>query len=118
MILTSHEPPLPHPNRRDMPPVGIWYYGGRNSERASARTGKSALLSVSVQKSSRTQPAFAPIEFLNEAMSELDDLISVYGNGFRRVEHKAEAIDSFKYHLAVKIILGPITGRKNSLMRF
>ena len=110
LILTSHEAAaLPHPNRRDMPPVGIWYYGGPEQVNAHPRVPeKSALLSVfGSKKQQKHSLHLRRFEFLNEAMSELDDLISVYGNGFRRVEHKAEALDSFKYHLAVENHIGP-----------
>ena len=110
LILTSHEAAaLPHPNRRDMPPVGVWYYGGPAQLNAHPKVpDKPDLLSVfGSKKQQKHSLHLRRFEFLNEAISELGELISVYGNGFRRVEHKAEALDSFKYHLAVENHIGP-----------
>ena len=110
LILTSHDAAvLPHPNRRDMPPVGIWYYGGLAQVNAHPQVPeKPDILSVfGSKKQQKHSLHLRRFEFLNEAVSEFGDLISVYGNGFHRVEHKAEAIDSFKYHLAVENHIGP-----------
>ena len=110
LILTSHEAAtLPHQNRRDMPPVGFWYYGGPDQLNAHSQVpDKPNLLSVfGSKKRQKHSLHLRRFEFLNEAISELGDSISVFGNGFRRVEHKAEALDSFKYHLAVENHIGP-----------
>ena len=110
LILTSHDAAaLPHPNRRDMPPVGMWFYGGSEQVNAQPQVPeKPDLLSVfGSKKRQKHSLHLRRFEFLNEAIAELGDLISVYGNGFRYVEHKAEALDSFKYHLAVENHIGP-----------
>lgn len=110
MIMTSHDAAaLVHPNRRDMPPVGFWYYGGPEQVNAHPKApNKTGILSVfGSKKRQKHSLHLRRFEFLNEAMHELEDLISVYGNGFRPVEHKAEALDGYKYHLAVENHIGP-----------
>lgn len=110
LILTSHDAAaLPHPNRRAMPPVGMWFYGGSEQVNAQPQVPeKPDLLSVfGSKKRQKHSLHLRRFEFLNEAIAELGDLISVYGNGFHYVEHKAEALDSFKYHLAVENHIGP-----------
>ena len=110
MVLTSHEAQaLPHRNRRPMPPVGVWYYGGLEQAQAHevppAKSG-----SVSVFGSAKAQNHtlhHRRNEFL-AAMSEgLGNKVDVFGKGYRFVEHKAEGIDDYRYHIAVENHIGP-----------
>lgn len=109
MVLTSQDAAaLPHTNRRDMPPVGRWFYGGVDEMRAHPSVpDKPDLLSVfGSKKQQKHSLHLRRFEFLNTLMHELGDIISVYGSGYQRVEHKAEGMDSFKYHIAVENHIG------------
>lgn len=105
MVLTGHEPHLlPHRNRRDMPPVGWWYYGGLAQAEAHAEPPeKTGLLSVfGSPKAHKESLHHRRAAFLNELVDAFADRIDVFGRAYQPVEHKAEGIDRFKYHIAVE----------------
>ena len=105
MVLTSHEPHLmPHRNRHDMPPVGFWYYGGlAHAEAHKQPPEKAGLLSVfGSPKAHKESLHHRRAVFLNELIDAFADRIEVFGRAHHPVEHKAEGIDGFKYHIAVE----------------
>jgi hypothetical protein len=109
MLLTSHDVrSLPHANRLDCPPIGIWYYGGLEQVAKHAKPPKkteliSMFYSAKAQKHSLHQRRAV---FLSELIDDLSDQISVFGKGYNYVEHKAEGIDAFRYHIAVENHIG------------
>lgn len=105
MLLTSHdERALPHPQRRDMPPVGIWYYGGE-AEAAAHPTPPQKSGGVSVFHSAKQQRHTIHAkrcDFLNAMMRGVEDCAAFGRDVGRPVAHKAEGIDDFRYHIAVE----------------
>ncbi len=110
MVLTSHPPSaLPHTNRRDVPPVGVWYYGGLEQMQAHPEPPqKNADISIFVsrkqQKHTLHQKRF---EFTQDIQDGLAAQLHVFGHGHHYVEHKAEALNSFRYHIAVENHISP-----------
>lgn len=110
MVLTSHEPEtLRHRNRQDMPPIGVWFYGGLEQVNAHASVPKKTGL-VSMFGSPKAQKHtlhHRRAEFLVELAEGLGEQVDVYGKGYQFVEHKAEGIDAYRYHIAVENHIGP-----------
>ena len=110
MVLTSHEPPtLPHRNRHDVPPVGFWFYGDERHAAALPQPPKKNR-DVSVFGSPKAQKHtlhHRRAEFLAAMAEGLGDKIDVFGKGYRFVEHKAEGIDDYRYHIAVENHISP-----------
>ncbi|PJK27622.1 hypothetical protein [Minwuia thermotolerans] len=108
-VLTSHEPSaLAHPGRRDMPPVGIWYYGGvadavRHPVPPEKTIGLSTFMSPKQAKHTLNYRRYVFLEALSKALPEMEH----YGRHFRPVEKKAEALDVSRYHVAVENHIGP-----------
>ena len=109
MLLTSQDNRfLPHPNRFDCPPVGVWYYGGLEQAARHAEPPKkteliSLFYSAKAQKHSLHNRRAV---FLSELIDRLSNQISVFGRGYHFVDHKAEGIDAFRYHIAVENHIG------------
>lgn len=110
MVLTSHElSTLPHRNRFDMPPIGRWLYGGIEQMNAHP-SAPSKNLDVSVFGSPKAQKHtlhHRRAEFLTAMAEGLGEAIDVFGKGYKFVEHKAEGIDAYRYHIAVENHIGP-----------
>lgn len=110
MVLTSHETEtLAHRNRGHMPPVGFWFYGAVEQMQAHPsppeKTGE-----ISVFGSPKAQKHtlhHRRAEFLTAMAEGLGDKIDVFGKGYKFVEHKAEGIDNYRYHIAVENHIGP-----------
>lgn len=108
-ILTSQEPwALKHPCAIRRQAGLLWYYGG-SDERGTwdalvnaQPPVKSKLFStVCSTKAMRHTLHAKRLDFtlrLKEAMPELD----VFGHGMQRIENKADALDPYKYHLAIE----------------
>ena len=110
MVLTSHEAKaLPHRNRQPMPPVGVWYYGGlEQAEAHSSPPQKNGLVSMfgSAKAQNHTLHHRRNL-FLAAISAGLQDKVDVFGKGYRFVEHKAEGIDDYRYHVAVENHISP-----------
>ncbi len=110
MVLTSHDrDSLAHHNRHDMPPVGVWYYGGMEQMLAHPTAPQktkeiSIFASAKQEKHTLHQRRF---DFINEMQIGLQGQLDVYGRGHQYVEHKAEALDDYRYHIAVENHIGP-----------
>ena len=110
MVLTSHEvEALSHRNRHPVPPVGAWYYGGLEHAKAhSAPPEKTGLVSVFGSAKAQTHTLHhRRNEFLEEMIAGLGDKVDVFGKGYQFVEHKAEGIDNYRYHITVENHIGP-----------
>lgn len=109
VVLTSHNVAvLPHQNRAYCPPVGVWYYGGieqiaSNSSLPEKNDWVSMFFSSKAQKHTLHHRRKL---FLSELLDNLSDKISVFGRGYKYLEHKAQGIDSFRYHIAVENHIG------------
>ena len=108
MVLTSHEPHrLAHPNRRDVPPIGCWYYGGLAQAQAHPTPPKKThtiSLFHSAKRQRHTLHA-RRFDFLHGVANGLPD-VAVFGRPMRPVRHKAEALDDYRYHVAVENHIG------------
>ncbi len=109
-VLTSHAPQeLPHRNRFNVPPIGVWLYGGlAQAEAHTAPPSKpkqiSMFMSAKAQKHTLHHRRFL---FLTELAEGLGETLDVFGKGYQFVEHKAEGIDMYRYHIAVENHIGP-----------
>ena len=114
-VLTSQDAwALPHPDRIFSQPALHWFYGvGREYERpfdeiaAAAPPAKTAELSMVFsdkrQRHTLHSRRFRFMQGLREALPEME----VYGRGVRPLDDKAEAVDAFRYHIAIENYLGP-----------
>lgn len=108
-VLTSQEPwALDHPGVIRRQAGLLWYYGG-TSERgsfdvlAAARTPeKTKLLStVCSTKAMKHTLHSLRLEFTRRLKNELPEL-EVFGYGMGKLDDKADALDAYKYHLAIE----------------
>ncbi len=110
MVLTSHDATaLRHTNRRFVPPIGVWYYGGLAQMQAHP-TVPEKTREISIFGSPKQQKHTLHnrrFEFVAEIQQGMGDGLDVFGKGFHFVEHKAEAIDPYRYHIAAENHIAP-----------
>jgi len=103
-VLTSQEPwVVPHPGAIYRQTGLIPFYEGTHDEISKNPPGdKSALISTvcssKQQKHTLHRHRYQFTQRLKEAMPELE----IFGHGVRYIERKNEALDSFKYHVAIE----------------
>jgi hypothetical protein len=116
-VLTSQEPwAIPHPNPIFAQCGLLWFYG-KSHKQASADfpTLKSFNFStVCSSKQQRHTLHSLRHEFTSRLKNEIPEL-EVFGHGHRFIQSKIEALDPFRYHLAIENHHAP---RKNSLTPF
>lgn len=117
-VLTSQEPwAIKHPNAIFSQTGLIWFYGiatappayGKPKTRAAydflvANPPENKTAEVSTVCSSKKQKHtlhHARVEFTRKLKSELPSL-EVFGHGVRYIKDKSEALDAFKYHIAIE----------------
>lgn len=114
VVLTSQETwALPHPQRIWSQPALHWFYGvGEGRVRSfddmveHPPTDKSASLSmVFSPKRMRHTLHWQRHEFMRSLMEHLPDM-AVFGKGARPLDDKADALDAFRYHVAVENHIG------------
>lgn len=110
LVLTSQGTDyLAHAGRRDMPPVGFWFYGGMaqlaENDQVPEKTGLISMFGS--PKAEKFTLHRRRAEFLVELAEALGGQVDVFGKGHRWVEHKAEGIDPYRYHIAVENHIGP-----------
>lgn len=115
VVLTSQEAwALPHPQRIWSQPALHWFYGVGSKHMlpfddmaAHPPVDKSADLSmVFSPKRMRHTLHWQRHEFMRYVMDHVPD-IAVFGRGARPLDDKAEALDTFRYHVAVENHIGP-----------
>lgn len=103
-VLTSQEPwAIPHPNPIFSQCGLLWFYGKSHLE-ASADFPIHKSLNFSTVCSSKQQRHTLHslrYEFTRRLKNEIPDL-EVFGHGHRFIQSKFEALDPFRYHLAVE----------------
>lgn len=112
-VLTTQERPyLRHPHTIHSQPALIWFYG-RRSQRGDydfmhdhpplekSRT-ISAMCSAKQQKHTLHNARFQFLQTLGARMPELD----LFGFGMKPIQEKADALDPYKYHIAIENFLG------------
>ena len=109
-VMTSHDAvSLQHPNRIEMPPVGVWLYGGMGHVTAHPRPPHKVKEMSVFASAKRMRHSLHAVRhgFLAALQQEFEGEIDVYGRGHRYVEHKAEALDRYRYHVAVENHIEP-----------
>ena len=108
-VLTSQsERALPHPNRLHSHTGNLWFNGHSYDEIvAHGIPKKNALLSTvcSSKQQSHTihKNRYDFTYWLKQKLPELD----IFGHGVRFVQNKYEAMDAYRYHLAIENYIGP-----------
>ncbi len=114
-VLTSHEPGvLPHPQAIRSQPALHWFYGWGKTRLISfdelsnhPSLSKTRLIStVSSSKQQRHTLHQRRYLFTQELKALLPDL-DVFGHGVRDMDDKAEALQDYRYHVAVENFVGP-----------
>lgn len=114
-VLTSQEAwALPHPQRIHSQPALRWFYGvGRDKVRpfddmvAHPPLEKSRDLSmVFSPKRQRHTLHHSRFDFMRRLMALMPEM-DVYGRGARPLDDKAEALDVYRYHVAIENYIGP-----------
>ena len=113
-VLTSQEPwALPHPDRIYSQPALHWFYGvGSREMRPFDRIAAGPAL----DKHGELSMVFSPKRmrhtlhhqrnrFMQALMDELQGM-AVFGRGARPLDDKAEALDAYRYHVAVENHIG------------
>lgn len=113
-VLTSQpEWALPHPGRIFSQPALQWFYG-RNARGcisledmvATPPLGKSKTIStVCSSKKQRHTLHNKRYHFVQQMKNHLSEL-DVFGHGVRPLDDKAEALNSYKYHIAIENFIG------------
>lgn len=103
---------LPHPSRIYSQPAMIWFYGSSASGYRSVaeiaasdprKTGDVSIVGSNKQERFTAHyQRYSLIQALRAGVPELD----VFGKGIRPMDDKAEAIDSFRYHVAIENYIG------------
>lgn len=113
-VLTSQEPwVIKHPGAIFSQPAMIWYYASsqpRGSYDAIARhiplhksADLSAICSTKQQSNTLHRRRYEFVMALKQRMPEME----LFGRGIRPIVDKADALDSFKYHVAIENFYGP-----------
>lgn len=103
-VLTSQEPwAIPHPNPIFSQCGLLWFYGKSHREAAADfPTQKNLNFStVCSSKQQRHTLHFLRYEFTRRLKNEIPEL-EVFGHGHRFIKSKVEALDPFRYHLAIE----------------
>ena len=108
-VLTSQEPwVIRHPGAIFSQPALLWFYG-RSDERGSfdhmilhPPVEKTAMISTVCSSKQQThtlhQARYRFVQKLRPLLSEMD----VFGHGVRPIADKAEALDPYRYHIAME----------------
>lgn len=108
-VLTSQEPwVVRHPGAVFSQPALLWFYGRTDERGAYDRMSicepgpKTSVISTvcssKQQRHTLHQTRYRFVQSLSELLPELD----VFGHGVRPIHDKAEALDSYKYHIAIE----------------
>ena len=115
VVLTSQEEwALPHPRRIYSQPALHWFYGvgsqrivpfdEMESHPASAKTRDLSM--VFSPKNMRHTLHWRRHEFMRHLMDNMPEM-DVFGRGARPLDDKAEALDAYRYHVAIENYIGP-----------
>ncbi len=81
-----------------------WLYGHETVADLTQQrpAAKRNAVSVVITRKTKTPLHRARLQFVEQLQRRLGDRLHVYGRGFQEVGDKREAIDPFKYHLALE----------------
>lgn len=113
-VLTTHpEWALPHNNRLYSQCALQWFYGQGHNALLSYRQMKneppldkqrllSTVCSIKRQRHTLHNRRFEFTQRLKAAVTELD----IFGHGVKEIDDKAEALDAYRYHIAIENYIG------------
>lgn len=107
-VLTSHEKSeLKHPGRRDVPPVGVWYYGSvADTDPGVSLDEKTQLISTFYSAKTMGHTLHQTrAQFIDQIKQHVPQLV-YYGRGYKFVEKKLEGINPYRYHIALENHIG------------
>lgn len=112
-VLTSQEPwVIQHPGAVFRQPGFIWYYALKEprscydviARNVPAKTGDiSAICSTKRQRNTLHRQRYDFVMALKQRLPAME----LFGRGIRFIEDKADALDPFKYHVAIENFFGP-----------
>lgn len=108
-VLTSQEPwVIRHPGAIYCQTGLIWFYDGNYDDVAAHPPGNkthciSTVCSSKQQKHTLHKYRYQFTQQLKQALPELE----IFGHGVRYIERKNEALDAFRYHVAIENHVGP-----------
>jgi len=108
-VLTSQEPwVIRHPGAIYCQTGLIWFYEGTHDEiTRHPPEKKTALISTVCSSKQQTHTLHRQrYRFTQQLKQALPDL-EIFGHGVRYIERKNEALDSFRYHVAIENHVGP-----------
>jgi len=102
-VITNHNSKiLPHKNAIRSQTGNVWYYGKRYNDILNTNIKKTKLISTicSAKQQGHTnhKKRFEFTKILQESIPELDR----FGKGIKWIDHKYDAIDKYKFHVAVE----------------
>ena len=103
-VLTSQEPwAIPHPNPIFSQCGLLWFYGKSHREAAADFPTQKSLNFSTVCSSKQQRHTLHSLrhEFTCRLKNEIPEL-EVFGHGHRFIQSKVEALDPFRYHLAIE----------------
>jgi hypothetical protein len=103
-VLTSQdEQSLPHPNRIHSHTGNLWFNGHDFDEIQKINFNKKTADISTVCSSKRQKHTIhnARYEFTQRLKQQLP-LLEIFGHGVRSIEHKYEALDNYRFHLAIE----------------
>ena len=115
-VLTAHTArELPHPNRIFSQQGMVWWYGrGRDGTmipydvlKASPPLAKTKLFSTVCSDKRQRHTLHNRRYVLTQAVKKTIPELDIFGHGIAAINDKAEALDAYKYHLAVENFIGP-----------
>jgi hypothetical protein len=114
VVLTSQEPRfLSHPGAVYSQPGLRWYYGigsraiRRYDEIARARPAKSGEISTVCSEKRQTHTCHARRYDFIQQLRTLVPEMEVFGHGVRDIDDKADAVDPWRYHVAIENHVAP-----------
>lgn len=108
-VLTNQDPKnLPHNNAIRSQTGNVWFYGKTYDEiRKAPPPNKTGLISTVCSSKQQQHTMHARrYEFTQRLKTEIPEL-DIFGHGVRYIEKKSDALDSYKFHLAIENHIAP-----------
>jgi hypothetical protein len=112
-VLTSQQPwALPHPRRIYSQPALRWFYGvGRKGvvtldQMRAAQPAKTKLISTVCSNKRQRHTLHNRRYLFTQRIKAALPQLEVFGHGVRAMDDKAEALDPYRYHIAIENFIG------------
>ncbi len=103
-VLTSQEPwVIPHPGAIYCQTGLIWFYAGTYDDVSqNPPSPKTATISTVCSNKQQTHTLHKYRYQFTQKLKRALPALEIFGHGVRYIEHKNEALDSFRYHVAIE----------------